>query len=220
MKSRHILNIGYPKCGTSWCWNMLENQPWFSTPREKENLDLQKGMVVNDYLQYYQECDFSANFTPGNFALDRFIIQQLSEHPTVGTSIILRNPFEIYWSLYNFMPHSFNSYNAYVDNLITQGWFNQTSLIITRWRHFFESRFQIFYYENIKQDSNKFFDDYCCRMQLPDPVVLDSSLVNVTKYGRRPSEALSAKIVKIINQNIEDLQIIVEQDLSRWKHVS
>jgi hypothetical protein len=57
-------------------------------------------------------------------------------------------------------------------------------------------------------------------MQLPDPVVLDSSLVNVTKYGRRPSEALSAKIVKIINQNIEDLQIIVEQDLSRWKHVS
>jgi len=160
MKYQHILNIGYPKCGTSWCWNVLDQQPWFSNPREKENPALQKGITVNDYFQDYRDCNITANFAPGNFAVDRYIIQQLSEHPTVGTSIIIRNPYEIYWSLYNFMPHSFNSYNAYVDNLLAQGWFNQTGLIITRWRHFFESRFQIFYYEDIKQDSNKFFDDY------------------------------------------------------------
>lgn len=220
MKSRHILNIGYPKCGTSWCWNALDNQPWFSNPREKENLDLIKGIAVSDYLQDYQEYDVSANFTPANFALDRFIIQQLSEHPTVGISIILRNPFEIYWSLYNYLSHSSNSYNAYVSNVLAQGWFNQTGLIITRWRCFFESRFQIFYYEDIKQDSDKFFDDYCQRMQLPDPVSYINNLINVTKYGHRPKEELHAKIIEIINQDIDNLQKIVDQDLTRWKYVS
>jgi len=220
MKSKHILNIGYPKCGTSWCWHVLAQQPWFSAPREKENLDLIKGVCVDKYFDPFKDYNITANFTPNNFALDRFVIKQLSEHTTVGASIMLRSPFEIYWSLYNFAPHTFNSYNDYVDNLITQGWFNQTDQIINRWSYYFKSRLQIFMYEDIKQDPNNFFVNYCQRMQLPKPVVLDDSLINVTKYGRRPSEELSAKIVKIINQNIDNLQTVVDQDLSRWKHVS
>lgn len=220
MKSKHILNVGYPKCGTSWCWQVLNQQSWFSAPREKENLDLMKGITVDDYFQSYQDYNITANFTPGNIALDRFIIKQLSEQSTVGVSIMLRNPFEIYWSLYNFLPHTFDSYNGYVDNLITQGWFNQTNLIIKRWKQFFESRFQIFYYEDIKLDSVKFFNDYCQRMKLPEPVLLDTDSVNVTKYGRRPTEELNATLVQVINQDIDNLQTVVGQDLTRWKYVS
>ena len=46
MKNNHILNIGYPKCGTTWCWELLAQQPWFSIPREKENYDLIKTNLV------------------------------------------------------------------------------------------------------------------------------------------------------------------------------
>ena len=220
MKSKHILNIGYPKCGTSWCWHVLQQQPWFSAPREKENQDLMKGISVNNYFDSFRDYDITANFTPSNFAVDRYIIKQLSEHTTVAASIMLRNPFEIYWSMYNFAPHTFNSYNDYVNNLLLQGWFNQVATIINRWKNYFESRLQIFMYEDIKQDSNKFFIDYCQRMQLPEPVILDTSLINVTKYGRRPTEELNVKLVQVINQDIDNLQSVVGQDLTRWKYVS
>jgi hypothetical protein len=220
MRSKHILNIGYPKCGTSWCWHVLAQQPWFSAPREKENLDLMKGIGVDQYFDSFKDYDITANFTPSNFALDRFIIEQLSEHPTVAASIMLRNPFEIYWSMYNFAQHTFSSYNAYVDNLVMQGWFNQTAVIINRWKYYFGPRLQIFMYEDIKQDTGKFFIDYCQRMQLPKPVSLDASLINVTKYGRRPNEDLHVTLVQVINQEIDKLQVVIQQDLSRWKYVS
>jgi hypothetical protein len=220
MKSKHILNIGYPKCGTSWCWHVLSRQPWFSAPREKENLDLMKGVGVNQYFEDFKDYDITANFAPSNFALDRFIIKQLSEYDTVLASVMLRNPFEMYWSLYNFAQHTFGSYNDYVNNLIMQGWFNQTASIINRWNCYFGTRLQIFMYEDIKQHPGKFFIDYCQRMQLPEPVTLDTSLINVTKYGRRPNEELDAKIVQVINQDIEKLQDVVQQDLTRWKYVS
>ena len=71
MKSKHILNIGYPKCGTSWCWHVLQQQPWFSAPREKENQDLMKGISVNNYFDSFRDYDITANFTPSNFAVDR-----------------------------------------------------------------------------------------------------------------------------------------------------
>ena len=40
MRINHILNIGYPKCGTTWCWTLLTQQTWFTNPGDKENNDL------------------------------------------------------------------------------------------------------------------------------------------------------------------------------------
>jgi len=220
MRLNHILNLGYPKCGTSWCWHVLKQQAWFSAPQEKENLELIKGVGVHTYFESYKDYDITANFTPNNFALDRFIVKQLSEHGTVTASIILRDPFEIYWSLYNFLPQQFKSYNEYVDNLLAQGWFNQTSLLIERWQQYFGARFQIFFYEDIKQDPSKFLVNYCHKMNLPKPIIIDTSFINVTRYGNRPPEVLNAKLVGIINRDIENLQMIVDQNITRWKNVS
>ena len=53
-------------------------------------------------------------------------------------------------------------------------------------------------------------------MQLPDPVILDSSPVNVTQYTHKIAE-INPELVKIINQEIDNLQICVDYDVLKWK---
>ena len=217
MNTTHILNIGYPKCGTTWCWNVLTQQTWFTATREKENVDLMTGTTVEDYIKSYRDSEITANFAPSNFALDRYVIKQLSKISTTQVSIILRNPFDLYWSLYNFLPND-KIYSDYVYNLITQNWFHSSLHIITRWQQFFgKDRFHIFFYDDIQKNNFNFFNNYCKQMQLPDPVILDASLVNVTQYTHEFTK-LHPELVTLINQEIDNLQTCVDYDVLKWKH--
>jgi hypothetical protein len=220
MKTTHIMNIGYPKCGTTWCWGRLTHQNWFDVTREKENPDLLTGMPVENYINEYNS-NITANFHPANFALDRYIIKQLSELPTVRISIILRNSFDLYWSLFNFLSNpSYSDHSDYsnsVNNLIEQSWFHRPSHVIKRWQKYFEpERFQIFYYDEIQKDNTEFFNNYCKQMQLPTPVVLENKIVNKTRYIQKKT-MLDPKLINIINQEIDNLQELVDRDLSNWK---
>jgi hypothetical protein len=220
MKNNHILNIGYPKCGTTWCWEVLTQQSWFSAPREKENTDLITGVTVAEYINSYQHYDITANFGTVNFALDRYVIKQLSELPTVTVSLILRNPFDLQWSMYNFMPNDANTnYNSNFVNLINQSWFTRTSHIIKRWQQYFDStRFHIFFYDDIKENCNLFFDKYCHLMNLPNPIIQDAKPVNKTRYVYTQN-SLDPSVVAIINQEIENLQSCVEYDVLKWRQL-
>lgn len=218
MKNNHILNIGYPKCGTTWCWELLAQQPWFSIPRDKENSDLITGVTVAEYTNSYQNYDITANFCPANFTLDRYIIKQLSELSTVNVSVILRNPFDLQWSMYNYMPNHGNiDYNSSVVNIINQSWFTKISHIIKRWQKYFDpTRFHIFFYDELEENNNLFFNKYCRRLNLPNPTVQDSSPVNVTRYVYN-EYSLDPDVVAIINQEIEKLQDCVEYNVLKWK---
>ena len=218
MKNNHILNIGYPKCGTTWCWKLLTQQSWFEAPREKENSDLVNGITVAEYTNSYQNYDITANFSTKNFALDRYIIKQLSELPTINVSILLRNPFELQWSLYNFIPNNANmDYNSSFVNLIDQSWFTRTSHIINRWQqHFDPTRFHIFFYDDIKENNDNFFNNYCRLMKLPEPIIKDSRPVNTTEY-KHTIKNLDPGVVSMINQEIEKLQDCVDYDVLKWK---
>jgi hypothetical protein len=217
MKKHHILNIGYPKCGTTWCYAVIAQQPWFNMTREKENKDLLKGVSVNKYSNSYIHNDITANFAPGNVALDQYIIQQLSEIPTVSASIILRNPYDLYFSLYNYMKDYRLDYNAYVRNLVDQSWFHRPEHVIKRWQKCFtQERFQIFFYQDLKENSNQFLLDYCDRMGLPEPTILHVDKINVTKYIHNNTN-LDADLVTVINNEIDKLQLLVSRDLSDWK---
>ena len=218
MKTNHILNIGYPKCGTTWCWKLLTQQSWFEAPREKENSDLVNGITVAEYTNSYQNYDITANFSTKNFALDRYIIKQLSELPTINVSILLRNPFELQWSLYNFIPNNANmDYNSSFVNLIDQSWFTRTSHIINRWQqHFDPTRFHIFFYDDIKENNDNFFNNYCRLMKLPEPIIKDSRPVNTTEY-KHTIKNLDPGVVSMINQEIEKLQDCVDYDVLKWK---
>jgi hypothetical protein len=214
----HILNIGYPKCGTTWCWKLLTQQTWFNIVREKENNDLLIGTTVADYEKSYINSEITANFSPANVALDRYIIKQLSELPTTKVSMILRNPFDLYWSLYNFLSDSHGlTYNDSLSDLINQSWFHRPAHIINRWQQFFgKERFQIFFYDEIQKDCSNFFNNYCKKMQLPDPFILDSSPANITQYTHKIRE-INPELVKIINQEIDNLQVCVDYDVLKWK---
>lgn len=217
MKQHHILNIGYPKCGTTWCYDALEAQPWFNKTREKENNDLLKGISVADYSTSYLQDEITANFSPANMALDQYIIQQLSEIPTVSTSIILRNPYDVYFSLYNFLKDYTLDFNTFTKTIINQDWFHRTGHVIERWqKNFKKERFQIFFYQDLKQDNNQFLFDYCFRMKLPSPVVLDVIDTNVTTYVHNNTE-LDPDLIAVINTEIDKLQLLIKCDLSEWK---
>ena len=218
MNKRHILNIGYPKCGTTWCWELLTQQTWFTAPREKENDDLILGVTVADYTKSYIDTEITANFATANFGVDRYIIKQLSELPSTTVSIILRNPFDLYWSLYNFLPSPDNlTYNDFVSNLINQSWFHRPAHIIKRWQQFFKKdKFHIFFYDDIQKNSSDFFNNYCKQMQLPEPVILDNREINVTRYNQKYTE-LSSKLVTLINQEIDNLQLYVDYNVLKWK---
>jgi len=218
MKTTHILNIGYPKCGTTWLWKLLAQQSWFTAAIEKENTRLITGVVVSDYIKPYTDYDITANFAPGNFALDRYVIKQLSELPTVQTSIILRNPYDLYWSLYNFLPNSdLATYNNFVNNLNNQSWFTRPAHVIKRWQQIFgKERFCIFFYDDLQKNNSDFFNNYCKQMSLPDPAVLDMRPKNVTRYTYTNME-LDSNLITLINQEIDNLQACVDYDVQKWK---
>lgn len=227
MKNKHILNVGYPKSGTSWCWSMLEQQSWFSIPPyipehaligSKENYALLLGEAVDDYIKRYNNWDITGNFCPAMMSIDRMVIAQLAEVESIAASIILRNPYEVHWSLYNFLPGEQKlTFDAATAQLIAQGYFDRMHLIVQRWQQIFtKERFKVFYYDDLCADSKKFFANFCLELDLPVPKILDIAPDNVTKYTQLDCK-LSNQTIATINKNIDDLEKVVERDLSSWK---
>lgn len=220
MKLTHIINVGYPKSGTTWLWSALADQPWFSAPREKENRDLTLGIkTIERYIDDYRMYNITANFDTSMFAIDRFVIRQLQQISNVTTSIILRNPFEIYWSQYNFLPGiEFRySYDEYTNNLYDQGWFNRTDLILDRWQDVFSSdRFNVFFYDDLKSNPGTFFANYCKRLNLPLSQLGIHHRINQTTY-KNNNAILSNNTIKLINIDIDRLQAKIDRDITHWK---
>lgn len=220
MKSLHIINIGYPKCGTTWCWNLLTQQAWFDHPREKENRDLILGKkTVDQYVDEYLKYKITANFDPLMHGIDRYMIYLLQKIETISISVILRNPYEIFWSLYNYYPEFRTkfTFQEFTKNLCSNGWSARPDLILKRWRDFFPlDRIKVFFYEDLKSNPSEFFVDYCSKMNLPTPVLNDLQKVNVSTF-QNDNNKITTDLVKEINSNIDRLQEFVDRDISHWK---
>jgi hypothetical protein len=218
MQSKHILNIGYPKCATTWLWDQLAAQSWFSPDQEKENYDLIRGVSVNQYTQNYSTSKITGNFCPANHALDRYIINQLSDNKNIVASIIFRNPFDLYWSLYNFLNNDSNiTYSNYVRRLVDQQWFNQFYKIIDRWQTYFShDQFFIFSYDNIVVDQEKFLIYFCNLLELPNIEIFNKNKSNITDY-RYSNNLLDDDLIVKINNDIELLGPRVPFSTTHWK---
>lgn len=181
MKHTHILNIGYPKCGTTWLWNTLLENNSIAYHHEKENISLFTGTPVVDYCNQYA-ADVTANFCTGNIALDRYVIKQLAQVPQIRVSIILRDPTQLLWSTYNFLKISNFDFDEWCYQMIDTKWFINSAQIISRWQHSFDNRFNVFWYDDLKRDNKKFYYDYCQVMELdPGPAIILPKN-NVTAY--------------------------------------
>jgi hypothetical protein len=218
MQSKHILNIGYPKCATTWLWDQLAAQSWFSSIREKENYDLIRGISVKQYTQEYSISKITGNFCPANYVLDRYIINQLSTNENIITTIIFRNPFDLYWSLYNFLENNLQiTYSNYVRILLEQRWFGEFSKIIDRWQQYFSSdRFFIFSYDDLINDQQKFVIDYSNKLNIPNIQIIKKNKLNVTAY-RYSNNLLDNDLIVKRNNAIDDLNQKVPFSISHWK---
>lgn len=217
MNTKHILNIGYPKSGTTWLWQQLTLQSWFSRPRGKENDDLITGTPVCDYVQDYSSMAITGNFSTSNFALDRYVIKQLSEIEITTVTIILRCLFDLLNSLYNFSPKSQHfAFEDWCSNLDKQAWFTHTAKILDRWRYYFpDSRFAVFCFDHLKKDPKMFFEQYCSALDLPGVDRCATAAINTTDYKFRP--IFDADMVDRLNGHIDDLQSRIWFDIQHWK---
>ena len=215
MRQKHILNIGYPKSGTTWVWENLLYLDGFRAPHDKENLALKHGQSIQEYIDSYVDYDITANFDVSMFYADRYIIQQLSTFPQIDVSIIFRNPFEIFWSHYNYLKIDM-PFNEFAGLLVSEGWFTDMSKIVQRWRQYFgEKRVNLFFYEDLVADRLEFFRVYCRTMGLPEPRTLTYMGVNVTKYYQQ-AQMLDQWIVDQTNQHIIGLQELSGRNLGHW----
>lgn len=182
MKHCHILNVGYPKCGTTWLWDTLVENQSIQGNHIKENHSLCTGVTVDDYCQQYKE-NTTANFCPNNMILDRYVIEQLSKQPQISASIILREPVALIWSMYNFRNVTHVDFATYCYQLYDAKWFTHMSLVIDRWKEYFLDRFHIFWYDDLKSNNLEFYSNYCQIMGLDPGSRQMLQSVNTTNYA-------------------------------------
>lgn len=225
MKKKHLLNIGYPKCSTTWLWSVLASQEWVEATHrvDKENYELLRHGDIQQYYETYKQFDISANFCPVMFAIDRYLIKQLANNPQIQVSIIVRNLFDLNFSLYSFLQgtnQTIADYQDNIDNLLKQGtWWTSPATIIQRWMEFFDStRFKVFFYDDIKESNNEFLKNYCLQVDLPLVKKQEYPLVNrTTTYKENISGQMQDHQIEIFNEEIEKLEFLLEKDLSHWK---
>jgi hypothetical protein len=215
MKTVHLLNIGYPKCGTTWLWDTLVYNSIFSDSGIKENNNLLIGQSIDEYQQEYIKFNCSANFSTSLIKAERYVIKQLSEISNVKVSIILRNPPELMWSYYNFLNITHTTFNSFCHEIYDQGWFLNYSLIIDRWQTFFKDRFFIFYYEELKDNIN-FLNNYCKTMGFSATNLQVLAPTNTTNYRNLRRPELDNQMIDNFNRTVYDLQDTTDRNLSQW----
>ena len=224
MKKLHLLNIGYPKTGTTWIWDQLAKIPEISFPMEKENSRFWQGQQLEDYIACYNKWYITGNFFTYNFSLERYRIKQLSLINTTQVSFILRQPLDLAWSLYFFLniDRSQITFDDHCTEILNQSWFFSADKIITRWQQKFGDRLHIFYYEDFVKDNHKFFSDYCDEMLglSCNTIELDNSIINSTNYLGKNKPQIGPELTKRFNIHIEELQKVVDKDLSHWRIVT
>lgn len=207
MKKIHVLNIGYPKCGTTWLWDTLVKNNSISDFWIKENNCLISGTPVAAYCQQYIK-DVSANFSVANLALDRYVIQQLSDRPQMVVSIIIREPVELLWSLYNYTKVPDIDFSGFCYRMYDSKWWTRPSLIIERWKKSFGDRFNVFWYDDLKSNNLQFYKNYCRLMGLQANNAEMLKKINITDY-KNPMPP--------IDQDIEDLLKIESQKVLAYR---
>jgi hypothetical protein len=217
MESKHILNIGFPRCGSTWLWRNLTQHPSVDKPGYiKEN----KIMFDDTYLGYkdfYKNYNVSANFNPNLWTIDLELIKYLSNYAT-HVSIIFRNPYDFIQRYYDFIFRGKDT-NDIVDRLISLKYVDYQT-ICSRWVDSinFNTKFKIFYFDDLVANSDLFLSNYFKFCQLDDILIKDSHIVkNATVHLDKTLINFSKEHKKTINQYIDNFSTYTNTDFSHWK---
>jgi hypothetical protein len=222
VKQKHILNVGFPKCGTSWLWQQLVDHPKVTKVEPKENTLFLDTLDIELYKKYYSEFDITANFQILQWAIDQDLIQKLGTC-TTHASIIFRDPYDFVerWRdwLYLYPSAGVNkmSDSEFID------WCIQTNTvdykkIVLRWQNnLVNAKFKILLYRDLKNNMDEFLSDYFkfCELEYVD-LPNRHKHVNVHPNATKNTLVFNANQINLINQKIYEFEEILKQDLSSW----
>lgn len=216
MRQKHIVNIGMPRCGTSWLWDYSKFEP----KQDKENLILTTVLDFDRYISYYNQFDVSANFNTNLYQVDQEIISFLQKNST-HISFIIRNPFDFVERYYDWIHRAGQDPKNTIDYIVNSGHLRYTD-IVSRWTQSLPGsvKFKVFLFEDLAKDSKKFFYNYMDFCNIP---VAQNTTINYNIKINQNRNVTQTKInflqhdIESINQEIDRFQQKIGCDLTHWK---
>ena len=212
MIEKHIVNIGFPRTGTTWLWECAG----FDPVNDKENPILTTDLDFDRYVKYYSQYQVSANFNPNLWCLDREIIQFIQQHATHIT-LIVRNPFDFVERYFDFI-HRDEEVSVLTEFLVFGGFINYKD-IIDRWS-VGAVKLKVLFFEDLERNPSKFFKEYMdfCQISIAKNKIIDYNVkINANPKQEKIRLNFTANQIKFINQEIDRFQTLTDRDLTHWK---
>lgn len=229
MKQIHYINIGMPKSGTSWLFNRLLDHPDVDFDRrefKENNFFLDNSDNFDLYADPYRDYNVSMNFPTHYYLLaDPYGSEKLPTlRAMIGSashvSITFRNPYDFIQSYYNFCldkktidpavtPREFIGHLSHSTAL----WYGRIYDIIQHQCHLQDKPFAAFYYDDLSEDYQNFYNSVTSFIGLRQFNVQNNK-DNVTRYA---TEMDVSEHIGHINSHIRDLEFYSNKNLDHWK---
>jgi hypothetical protein len=211
MIDKHIVNIGHPRCGTSWLWTHAQFEP----RHDKENNLLMTTLNFDQYVKYYSQFGVSANFQPNLWQIDRELIDFVQQHASHITFIV-RNPYNFVERYFDWIVTQQNC--AELTNYIIEAGFLKYYDTVHRWAPG-STNFKIFFFEDLESNPKQFFHNYMSFCELPitnNQNINYNKKINANKKIEKTTLVYTSEQINYINQEINKFQQLVDRDLSHW----
>jgi len=213
MINKHIVNIGYPRCGTTWLWECSEFEP----RHDKENKLLIEDLNFDQYVKYYSQYRISANFQPNLWHVDTEIIKFVQQHASHIT-LIVRNPFDFVERFIDFIHPDQAPTENLINYVVYSGYIKYRDVAV-RWGSSTKP-FQIFYFDDLEQDPFTFFTEYMtfCQIPIAKNLNIDYNLkVNANPRKEKIKINFTRDQIDFVNHEIDLFQSVVDRNLTHWK---
>ena len=212
MIEKHIVNIGHPRCASSWLWQCAG----FSPAQDKENRILMDDLNFDQYIRYYQQYKISANFQPNLWQVDQEIIKFVQKC-TTHISFVVRNPYN-FIERYTDWVYTDQDFNTLTNYFVTSGYIKYAN-IVDRWAPG-AKKFQVFFFEDLERDPYMFFKNYMsfCQVDIAENRVTDyNKKINANPKQKKINLKFTRDQISFINHEIDQFQTLVYKDLTHWK---
>lgn len=216
MKEKHILNIGLPKCGTTWLWTQLSKHPNVCLDGlEKESPYFLENNNIHEYKKLYSDYAISANFHVANWQVDQHLIKSLDSCST-HISLLVSDPYLFIDRYYNWLKTTM-SCEEFINLCI-----NSKNIcyeeIANRWiRNLSNSKFKILIYDDLVNDPDKFLAEYFNFCNLPAVVIPNANNIVNKNLQKKISVEFSKNQINIINAEINKFEILTNREFQHWK---
>jgi len=222
VKIIHYQNIGFPKCGTSWLYGRIGNMHDV-TKLDKENPWQERYTNEHEfkikYIDRYNSHDITFNFNTQTYNLPIEKIKKVNEY-TTHLTMIIRNPWEIMESWYNYSITGYQG-EKYIRTLDINPMFDFPK-VFQNWA-FSQIPVKVMLYDDLCDTPVEFVKEICkyTGIRYNGLVTTESILawyerINKTTYIKS-LPIPSKELINLINNRITETELITGRNLNHWK---